>query len=88
MVLVSTTEGEDKPLKYPGIFQKAEVSVITKMDLLTHLDISLKKLKENIYHINPHIFCLALSAKTGEGMEGWFQWLIQKHKKKLTNASS
>ena len=75
VVMISVTEGEDKPLKYPLAFQEASLALVTKTDLLPHLDFDLEALRRNIYHVNPKIPCVELSTRTGEGMEVWLEWL-------------
>jgi hydrogenase nickel incorporation protein HypB len=75
VVIISVTEGEDKPLKYPNMFRTAHVCLINKIDLLPHLDFDLKKLKENAVKVNPDLIFVELSAKTGEGFEPWIQWI-------------
>ena len=71
VVLVSVTEGEDKPLKYPGMIRSSHLLLITKVDLLPHLDFDVDALAANARKINPGIKILKVSAKTGEGMDGW-----------------
>src|SRR5579863_2419159 len=68
LVLISVTEGEDKPLKYPTIFNTADLAVITKLDLATAAGIDLPELRNNIARVRPGIRILQLSAKTGEGV--------------------
>lgn len=75
LAILSTTEGEDKPLKYPVIFSDAKVVVLTKIDLIPHLDWDIKKCREYIRQINPGIFVFELSAKTGDGMGVWIDYL-------------
>ena len=75
VVIVSVTEGEDKPLKYSGMFAASALMVVTKTDLLPHLDIDIDRLIENARRINPTIGVLKLSAKSGEGMDRWIHWL-------------
>jgi hydrogenase nickel incorporation protein HypB len=75
VVIVSVTEGEDKPLKYSGMFAASALMVVTKTDLLPHLDIDIDRLIENARRINPMIGVLKLSAKSGEGMDRWIHWL-------------
>jgi len=75
VVIVSVTEGEDKPLKYSGMFAASALMVVTKTDLLPHLDIDVDRLIDNARRINPTIGVLKLSAKTGEGMDRWIHWL-------------
>jgi hydrogenase nickel incorporation protein HypB len=75
VVIVSVTEGEDKPLKYSGMFAASALMVVTKTDLLPHLDIDIDRLIENARRINPTIGVLKLSAKNGDGMDRWIHWL-------------
>lgn len=75
VVIVSVTEGEDKPLKYSGMFAASALMVVTKTDLLPHLDFDIDRLIANARRINPTIGVLKLSAKTGEGMDRWLHWL-------------
>jgi hydrogenase nickel incorporation protein HypB len=71
VVLLSVTEGEDKPFKYPGIFSRAEVAVITKADLLPHVPFRLDEVQRQIGTLRPGGRILRLSALSGEGMEEW-----------------
>jgi len=75
VALLSTTEGEDKPIKYPSLFTRAGAVVITKMDLAPHLDWDLSACRRNIQGVRPGVFTFELSAKTGEGMQGWLEYL-------------
>ena len=75
VVIVSVTEGEDKPLKYSGMFAASALMVVTKTDLLPHLDLDIDRLIDNARRINPTIGVLQLSAKSGEGMDRWIHWL-------------
>ncbi|HBQ98194.1 MULTISPECIES: hydrogenase nickel incorporation protein HypB [unclassified Roseofilum] len=75
VALLSITEGEDKPLKYPIMFQEADCLLVTKMDLAPYLDIDLERLEANVRQINPHVTLIPLSAKTGEGLDAWFTWV-------------
>jgi hydrogenase nickel incorporation protein HypB len=81
VVLLSVTEGEDKPLKYPPIFQSAGVAVISKMDLATACDYDRKAALANLRHLAPKARVFETSAKTGQGMEAWCNFLVQQHKK-------
>jgi hydrogenase nickel incorporation protein HypB len=78
MVLLSTTEGDDKPMKYPAIFHEASLAVINKVDLLPHLTYDVEKVEKEIHVLNPDCEILRLSAETGEGMDGWIEWIMQK----------
>lgn len=75
VVILSVTEGEDKPVKYPDMFHAADLLLINKIDLLPYLDFDLDKCIEYARRINPGIQVLQLSATTGEGMEHWHQWI-------------
>ncbi len=75
VVIISVTEGEDKPLKYPNMFQTAHVCLINKTDLLPYIDFDLNKLKDNAIKVNPDLNFIELSAKTGEGFQPWIEWL-------------
>ncbi|MCF8227653.1 MAG: hydrogenase nickel incorporation protein HypB [Bacteroidales bacterium] len=75
VVIVSTTEGEDKPIKYPNMFQSSQLCIINKTDLLPHLDFDLEKMKEYARQVNHHLEFIELSVKTGEGMDEWYAWL-------------
>jgi len=75
VAILSVTEGEDKPLKYPDMFAAASLMVINKIDLLPHLDFDVERCIENARRVNPAIGVLRVSARTGEGMEAWLDWL-------------
>lgn len=79
-VVLSVTEGEDKPLKYPLMFRVCEVAIINKIDLLPHLDFDLNAAVANIFQIHPDKLLFQLSAKTGEGFDAWIAWLKSKVK--------
>lgn len=83
VALLSVTEGEDKPLKYPVMFREADCLLITKIDLAPYLEIDLNRISANIRQINPDVKIIPISAKTGEGLEDWFNWI--KLQVKLTN---
>lgn len=73
--LLSTTEGEDKPVKYPVLFTGCRVVVLTKIDLIPHLDWDLAKCRRYLQQINPGVYTFELSAKTGEGLDAWCGYL-------------
>jgi hydrogenase nickel incorporation protein HypB len=77
VVLLATTEGEDKPLKYPTIFNTADVAVITKIDLATAVEFDADVAHRNIETVRPGMRVLEISAKTGAGMDAWIQSLRQ-----------
>lgn len=75
VVALAVTEGEDKPLKYPVMFRKADVVLITKTDLLPHLDLELDTLIDSLSRVMPNPVVFPVSAKSGEGLHRWFAWL-------------
>ena len=75
VVVLSTTEGEDKPIKYPQMFHNSTVMLLNKTDLLPHLDFDVEKCKEYARRVNPGIMIFEVSARSGEGMDAWYQWL-------------
>ena len=77
VVILSTTEGEDKPLKYPHMFRAAEIMILNKIDLLPYLDFNVEECINAAKTVNPDIKIFKLSATTGEGMEEWYNWLKQ-----------
>ncbi len=79
VVIMSVTEGEDKPLKYPNMFQSASLCIINKTDLLPYLDYNISKAIEYTHQVNVKLQLLKLSVKTGEGMDEWYEWL-QEHR--------
>ena len=77
VVLLSVTEGEDKPLKYPNIFNSADIAVLTKMDLAEACEFDLGAARRNIQAVRPGMLILTTSAKTGAGMSEWLECLAQ-----------
>ena len=75
VVVLSVTEGEDKPLKYPNMFAAADLLLLNKTDLLPHLDFDVEQCLEYARRINPDLGVLQLSARTGEGLTAWLDWL-------------
>lgn len=75
VALLSITEGEDKPLKYPIMFQEADCLLITKLDLAPHLEVDIAQIMANVRQMNPTVTIIPVSAKTGEGLEQWFDWV-------------
>ncbi len=75
VALVSVTEGEDKPLKYPALFHAASVLLVTKVDLLPHLDLDVEALERNARSVNPDLRAFRVSSRTGEGLDGWLGYL-------------
>jgi hydrogenase nickel incorporation protein HypB len=75
VVIFSVTDGEDKPLKYPHMFRAAGLVLVSKTDLLPHLDFSIAEAIANLQKINPAAMILSVSAQSGEGMKEWYDWL-------------
>jgi hydrogenase nickel incorporation protein HypB len=75
-MVASVTEGEDKPLKYPLMFRACELVVVNKIDLLPHLDFDLERFLANLDAVNPGVERMLVSARTGEGVEGFREWLV------------
>lgn len=78
IVMISVTEGDDKPLKYPFMFESAQTCIINKIDLLPYLQCDIEKIKQNALSINPHLRFFELSVSQGIGMENWISYLLQK----------
>jgi hydrogenase nickel incorporation protein HypB len=79
VVLLSVTEGEDKPLKYPSIFHKAELLVLTKTDLLPYVPFDLAAAEQNARHIHPEIKIVKVSCVAGDGLSAWLAWLQERN---------
>ncbi len=77
VALLSTTEGEDKPAKYPSLFSRASVVLLTKMDLVEHLDWDLDACLASLRSIRPDASVFQVSARTGQGMESWLDFLLE-----------
>jgi hydrogenase nickel incorporation protein HypB len=75
VVVISTTEGDDKPLKYPGMFRRSSAMVVNKIDLLGLSDFGLEKVKENALQINGTLKIFETSCRTGVGLDSWYDWL-------------
>ena len=75
VVILSVTEGEDKPLKYPHMFRAAEIMILNKTDLLPHVDFDVSLALTNARQVNPDIRVFQVSARSGDGLEGWYGWL-------------
>jgi hydrogenase nickel incorporation protein HypB len=77
VMVSSVTEGEDKPLKYPLMFRACELVLVNKVDLLPHLDFDLDRFLHNVEKVNPDARRMLVSARTGEGVEEWRDWLLR-----------
>jgi hydrogenase nickel incorporation protein HypB len=78
VMILSTPEGADKPLKYPLIFQESQVMIMNKIDLLPHLDFDREKARRAVLALNADLEIFEVSCRTGEGLEAWFDWLAKR----------
>jgi hydrogenase nickel incorporation protein HypB len=78
VVVLSTTEGADKPLKYPAMFRRASVLVINKVDLLPYVDVDVADIKRHALQINPHLVVFETAATTRFGVAAWCDWLVER----------
>ena len=78
VMVASVTEGEDKPLKYPLMFRTCELVLVNKIDLLPHLDFDLDLFLDNLDQVHPGVERMLVSARTGEGVEAWRDWLARR----------
>jgi hydrogenase nickel incorporation protein HypB len=76
VALLSVTEGDDKPLKYPVMFREADCVLITKTDLLPYLPVDLQRFEAHIREVNPRCTVLPVSATSGDGLEAWYGWVL------------
>ena len=86
VVLISVPEGDDKPLKYPGMFRRSGLMIVNKTDLLGTSDFSMEKVKKNARSINPDLDILETSCSSGAGVEDWYEWL-RKHLRRTKKKS-
>ena len=77
VVVVSTTEGDDKPAKYPQMFAASQVMIVNKLDLLPYVDYNVEKVKRQALAINPHLRIFEVSCRTGAGLDAWCEWLMR-----------
>ncbi|MCF6766989.1 hydrogenase nickel incorporation protein HypB [Thiotrichales bacterium 19S11-10] len=77
VALISVTEGDDKPLKYPNMFHSADIVIVNKVDLLNHVDFDMERLSQHVYQIQPKAKIIPLSVKSGEGLSDWYHWLFK-----------
>ncbi|MCG6892039.1 MAG: hydrogenase nickel incorporation protein HypB [Desulfobacteraceae bacterium] len=82
VVVLSVTEGEDKPLKYPLMFRECDAALLNKVDLLPHLDFDADLAEANIWQIHPDMPVFRTSAKTGEGLDAWIGWIRDRMREK------
>ncbi|MBK9488873.1 MAG: hydrogenase nickel incorporation protein HypB [Haliscomenobacter sp.] len=86
VVIISVTEGDDKPIKYPDMFHSAQLCLINKIDLLPYVKFDLERAKDFARRVNPNLEFIAVSATAGTGMEAWYQWLLARPRVKLNLA--
>src|SRR5215471_1678133 len=79
VVIMSVTEGDDKPLKYPDMFCSSTLCVINKTDLLPYVSFDMQKAKEYLHRVNPNLAVIEVSCTNGQGLEHWYNWLRLKH---------
>jgi hydrogenase nickel incorporation protein HypB len=79
-MILSVAEGDDKPSKYPLMFHESKALLINKIDLLPYVDCSVDRIKEDSLKINPDLRIFQMSCKTGEGLDEWYEWLLEKVK--------
>ena len=77
-MIASTPEGDDKPYKYPGMFSAVDVLVLNKVDLLPLLEFDLETFRRGVEALNPDVAFFPVSCKTGEGVQGWTEWLVER----------
>jgi hydrogenase nickel incorporation protein HypB len=75
VVIISVTEGDDKPLKYPGMFRRSRLMIINKLDLLPYCDFDVAGVRRNAHQINPNLEIMETSCRTGQGLNQWYLWL-------------
>ncbi|WBO24398.1 hydrogenase nickel incorporation protein HypB [Sphingomonas abietis] len=84
VVILSVTEGEDKPLKYPDMFAAADLLLLNKIDLSPHVDFDEERCLELAHRVNPSLPVLRLSARTGDGMDAWLDWIGARQRERAT----
>ena len=82
VMILSVTEGEDKPAKYPLMFHESKALLISKIDLLPYVDCSVERIREEALKVNPDLVIFEISCKTGEGLDAWCDWLKEEIKAK------
>jgi hydrogenase nickel incorporation protein HypB len=82
ITLLSVPEGDDKPLKYPSMFVRSQLMILNKLDLLPYLEFSLVQATQGAQTVNPDLEVISVSARTGENLEAWYEWLRSRLKTK------
>ena len=88
VVLLSVSEGDDKPLKYPSMFVKSELMVLNKLDLLPYVPFSVEQARENARRVHPGIEIIEISCMTGEGLDHWMNWLQSNRTRNFATSSA
>ena len=88
VALLSVTEGEDKPLKYPVMFQEADCLLLTKIDLVPYLNVDLERIADNVRQMNPNVEIVSVSTTTEEGLDLWFDWLSKQVQQRLSSSAT
>ena len=83
VMLLSVTEGDEKPLKYPLMFRESVLLLINKIDLLQYTNFNLEEARANALRVNPDLQIMDISCTTGQGVENWISWLVQRYQEKL-----
>ena len=78
VMIISVTEGDDKPLKYPLMFQVSSVLLVNKIDMLPYLDFDMKQFRSDALKVNPKLEIIPISCTTGEGLDAWYRWLEER----------
>ncbi|MDL1972010.1 MAG: hydrogenase nickel incorporation protein HypB [Deltaproteobacteria bacterium] len=87
VMILSMPEGDDKPIKYPLMFQESSVLLINKIDLAPYLGVSIERIKNESFKVNPRLAIFPISCRTKQGLEPWFDWILRRYKEKM-NAQS
>jgi len=87
VMILSMPEGDDKPIKYPLMFQESSVLLINKIDLAPYLGVSIERIKNESFRVNPRLAIFPISCRTKQGLEPWFDWILRRYKEKM-NAQS
>ena len=86
VVLLSVTEGDDKPIKYPVIFHRCDAVIFTKCDLLPYVKFDIERATKHLKNLNPLVHCFSISAMTGQGMDEWIAWLSREFSENKANS--
>lgn len=87
IMILSTTEGDEKPLKYPMMFNQSKLLLINKIDLVQYTNFNIEEAKANARKINPNIDIIEISCTTGAGLDQWIKWLSDRHQQKMKGAA-